>query len=293
MPRVTVILPTFNRRELVTEAIESVRRQTYGDFELVVVDDGSTDGTAETIRERFGDEARLRLVRQENRGVSDARNRGIELSRGELIGFLDSDDLYLPRNLEAQVAALDARPDAHMVTCDARCEGGALNAPTVFAQPHRQAATSLAAMFRGAWGLPSCMLLRREPAARLRFDPSYTFGGDTEFLFRFHRAGYLCFENPEILSVYRRHAEAQLSKEEGRTQLTHIRVMETYLADSPFPDDTRFEIHRRKARYLAQRGRWREARPHCWAWWKRRPGSRRAWAHLARSLLSRSQGPRG
>jgi len=289
MPRVSVILPTHDRRKLVVEAIESVRAQTYRDFELLVVDDGSTDGTAEMVRQRYESEPRLRLLRQEqNSGVSSARNRGVEQAEGELVGFLDSDDLYLPRNLEAQVAALDARPDSHLVVCDARAEGGALNAPTVFAQPHRQPATSLEAMFRGAWALPSCMLLRREPATRLRFDPAYAFGEDTDFLFRFFRAGYTGFENPEVLTVYRPHATADRPARQDEARLTTIRLLETYLADSPSPKATRYEIARRKAEDLAGHGRWREARPHCWAWWKHRPGSRRAWRYLLRSLLARA-----
>lgn len=285
MPRVSVILPTYNRRELVVEAIESVRAQTFRDFELLVVDDGSTDGTAEHLQERYADEPWLRLVRQDNRGPSKARNRGIELAEGELVGFLDSDDLYLPRNLEAQVAALDARPDMAMVLCDARWEGRERDAPTVFAERHRQPATSLEAMFRGAWGLPSCMLLHREPAARLRFDPAYAFGEDTDFLFRFFRAGYAGFEHPEVLVVYRPHATADRPARDDETQVTLIRVLETYLADSPFPDHTRFEISRLKAQQLARHGRWKEARPHCWVWWKRRPGSRRAWRYLLRSWI--------
>ena len=99
MPKVSVIIPTHNRRELVREAIASVLAQSFSDFELIVVDDGSEDGTAEAVRE-FLD---VRYVYQPNRGVSAARNHGVSLSTGELIAFLDSDDLWQPCKLERQV----------------------------------------------------------------------------------------------------------------------------------------------------------------------------------------------
>ena len=108
MPAVSVIIPTYNRRELVREALASVLAQTHGDVELIVVDDGSDDGTAEVVQEF----ARVRYVYQPNRGVSAARNHGVALSSGALLAFLDSDDLWQPRKLESQVAFFTAHPQA-------------------------------------------------------------------------------------------------------------------------------------------------------------------------------------
>jgi len=108
MPKVSVIIPTYNRREMVKEAIGSVLDQGVEDLELIVVDDGSTDGTAEEIRGYGG---RVRLFRHEqNRGVSAARNRGILHAKGKYIGFLDSDDLWVKGKLKDQVAFLDENP---------------------------------------------------------------------------------------------------------------------------------------------------------------------------------------
>lgn len=100
MPTVSVIIPTYNRRELVREAIASVLTQSFSDFELIVVDDGSSDGTADAAREF----AKVSYVYQPNRGVSAARNHGVALSSGGLIAFLDSDDLWQPTKLEQQAA---------------------------------------------------------------------------------------------------------------------------------------------------------------------------------------------
>ena len=101
-PTVSVVIPTYNREHLIGKSIQSVLDQTYKDFEIIVVDDGSSDNTKEVIKS-FAD-ARIRYVRhQQNKGGNAARNTGIELSRGEYIAFQDSDDEWLPEKLEKQM----------------------------------------------------------------------------------------------------------------------------------------------------------------------------------------------
>ena len=115
-PKVSVIIPTFNRRDLVRKAIDCVLAQTHPVEDIIVIDDGSTDGTAEAIEAGYG--SRVRLVRQQNAGVSAARNRGLALARGEYLSLLDSDDLWLAEKTARQVRWLDAHPDFGMVLCD-------------------------------------------------------------------------------------------------------------------------------------------------------------------------------
>ncbi|MBN9662345.1 MAG: glycosyltransferase [Acidobacteria bacterium] len=103
LPLVSAIIPTYNRAKVVTDAIDSILHQTYGRVELIVVDDGSTDETQEVLG-KYGD--RIIVIRQENAGPSAARNRGIAAAHGEFVGFLDSDDVWLPTKLEKQVALL-------------------------------------------------------------------------------------------------------------------------------------------------------------------------------------------
>jgi glycosyltransferase involved in cell wall biosynthesis len=116
-PLVSVVIPTYNRAHCVGEAIKSVLDQTYKNFEIIVVDDGSTDNTQEVLA-TFGD--RIRVIRQENKGVSAARNAGIREARGEWLAFLDSDDLWLPDKLGIQIADLRRYPEAiaHMVDAE-------------------------------------------------------------------------------------------------------------------------------------------------------------------------------
>ena len=109
LPLVSVIIPTYNRSSLVLEAVDSVLKQTFRDFELIVVDDGSSDGTAEALN-LYKDRFVYRL--QDNRGVSAARNQGIRMARGQWIAFLDSDDLWLPEKLETQIHFFSQNPEA-------------------------------------------------------------------------------------------------------------------------------------------------------------------------------------
>jgi len=108
-PVISVIIATYNRAHLIARAIESVLFQSFSDFELIVIDDGSTDGTAEVVS-RYKD-PRIIYCRLEHGERSRARNGGIELSKGKYIAFLDSDDWYLPNKLADQVASLETNPD--------------------------------------------------------------------------------------------------------------------------------------------------------------------------------------
>jgi len=108
MLEVSVIIPTYNSAQYVTDAVNSVLNQSFGDLEVLVIDDGSTDDT-ETVMSHYT--APVRYIRQQNGGVAVARNRGISESRGRYVAFLDADDTWLPDKLERQIAALRAHPD--------------------------------------------------------------------------------------------------------------------------------------------------------------------------------------
>ena len=116
MQKVSIIIPTYNRAKYLAAAIDSVLAQTCQNWELIVVDDGSTDETA-TMLEGYGD--RLRYIRQRNQGVSAARNHAFRECQGEFVLFLDSDDLLLPNALEALAGALEQNPRVDVVYSDA------------------------------------------------------------------------------------------------------------------------------------------------------------------------------
>ncbi len=109
-PRVSVVVPVFNGAAHVSDAIESVLAQTAGDLELIVVDDGSTDDTAAVIAGHADRDLRIVPLARPHRGLSAARNAGLAVARADLVAFLDADDVWLPRKLEAQIAWLTAHP---------------------------------------------------------------------------------------------------------------------------------------------------------------------------------------
>jgi len=121
-PTVSVIVPTFNRESILPRALDSIVAQTFPDWEIVLVDDGSTDGTASLAAryaDRLGD--RFRFQQEVHRGPCHARNRGIEAACGEFIAFLDSDDEFAPAKLERQLALFHERPELGLVYSDYSC----------------------------------------------------------------------------------------------------------------------------------------------------------------------------
>jgi glycosyltransferase involved in cell wall biosynthesis len=110
IPTVSVVLTTFNRRALLARAIASVRAQAYADSELLVIDDGSTDGTAEDVIKLIHEDPRIRYLHWANQGLAPARNWGIQLARGAFITFLDSDDEYTRDHLGRRVAQFAMNP---------------------------------------------------------------------------------------------------------------------------------------------------------------------------------------
>ncbi|MGE0192424.1 MAG: glycosyltransferase family 2 protein [Planctomycetota bacterium] len=290
---VTVVVPVYNRPTLVQEAIRSVLEQTEPRFELVVVDDGSTDGTADVVEQAFGRDPRLRIVRQANGGTAAARNRGIDEARAPWLAFLDDDDIWLPGYLEGQLAVAAEHPEAAAVLCDARFDGSwHRKEPTVFSRSSWKTPDSLDAMLEGAWGLPSSLMLRTGVARALRFSREYRVSEDTEFLFRFHLAGHRLVENPAVLSTWRKHegsgADTKQKTSDGTAvALDHLHILERYAAHASNPRGVLRQIARRRALLHVRAGRWRSARPHLWAWWRRRPSSTRAFRYLLASLVRR------
>ena len=106
--KISVIIPTFNRKKTLGRAIQSVSNQSLSPFEILIIDDGSNDGTKEWVKESFQD---IKYIYQNNQGVSSARNKGIKYAYGDWVAFLDSDDEWLPNKLYEQVKAIGSNPE--------------------------------------------------------------------------------------------------------------------------------------------------------------------------------------
>ena len=199
-PKVSIVIPTYNRSNHLVHAIESALAQTFRNHEIIVVDDGSTDGTVEKLKP-FG--GMIRYARQCNRGASSARNLGLELSRGEWIAFLDSDDLWLPMKLEMQLMTLSDRPagidacftDAtlvteHNTTCSAFAR--AAFSSTERAGVLDNAAAVVLARVPLIY-LPTLLVRRARIQQTGAFDTNLAVSEDTDFLFRLGLNTGFCF----------------------------------------------------------------------------------------------------
>jgi glycosyltransferase involved in cell wall biosynthesis len=229
-PRVSVIIPTYNRASLVGAAIESVLDQGYPNLELLVIDDGSTDDTAEVV-ERFG--TSVRYVRQANAGAASARNRGIELAGGELAAFLDSDDLFLPGKLKEQVQCFQQQPALVLVYCwfsivdehgrrrlGRRCRLSGFVARELLAQS-----------MKGPLATPTVMVRRSALLEAGGFDESMALSEDTDLWCRLARLGPIGLI-PEVLVQVRRHG-GNLSFAPGRKRYHQaaLRILEKAISE--------------------------------------------------------------
>jgi glycosyltransferase involved in cell wall biosynthesis len=195
LPTVSVIIPTYNRARFIREAIESVVEQSFSDLELIVIDDGSTDETAEIVG-AFNDK-RLNFVRQENRGRSAARNRAIASARGRYIAFLDSDDMYLRDKLAKQVSYMDLHPELGMIYTSATCidgEGKPLDSERYKAWAEGQIYKQVAFFQPVTITLPTVMVRREVLDTVGGFDEAMNRFEDTDLwrrIAKHHRIGML------------------------------------------------------------------------------------------------------
>jgi glycosyltransferase involved in cell wall biosynthesis len=199
-PRVTVIIPNYNHTRFISQAINSVLRQSYRSYEIIVVDDGSTDNSRQVVAQ-FGDQ--VRYIWQENQGLAGARNTGLRAARGEFVGLLDADDQWLPDFLATMVDLADQYPAAAVYYACAQgmdVEGQTL--PQQFGGPVVGPELIYERLLRANFLIPSTILLRRtvvEAAGRfdqalrscedwdlwLRLLPEHTFVGTPQCLIRY------------------------------------------------------------------------------------------------------------
>lgn len=217
-------MAAYNSAPTIGEAIASVRRQTRPDWELIVVDDGSGDGTAD-VAEAFAD-PRVRVVRTPgNRGPAAARNRGISLAQAPLVCTLDSDDLWLPHYLETMANALDSDPTAAVACTDAwvldQTTGRVRkkSAMAFLAPPDPlpvDTATFLAELLRRNFVYNSVAARRQSLQAVGGYDERLWIGEDWELWLRLAAAGFRFVRVPQLLAVYRQRADSLMTSHAER-----------------------------------------------------------------------------
>lgn len=290
-PRVSIVLPTYNRLDLLRQALASIRAQTYTDYEIVVVDDGSTDGTRAWMEANPNDT--LVYLRQENAGVSTARNAGIRAARGELLAFLDDDDLWLPAKLERQVPLFD-NPDVGFVFCgNAYCDASGRIEMLRVPGPEYRGHAVPAMLRRNMMPTPSVMVRRRLALEAGVMYEDLVFGEDWNYWLRIAARCKVDYV-PEIL-VHFREMPGGLSRlpfDAFRTNTLALfegifRDPESARLLEPYRREALSQAHARVAEEALHRGRLDVARKEAWQALRLRSGNRIAWRVLPRALLGR------
>jgi len=284
-PLVSVVIPTYNRRQQTIAAIESVLAQTYPRFEIIVVDDGSTDGSGEVI-DRFVSQTKgsrqILFFSQPNQGASVARNTGIAKARGEYIAFLDSDDSWVPEKLEWQVQALEQlEKECSVCFTDARLvnsSGMDVSSFRVHGRHYEQtigidrnAAKLLAESFSGFW--VSSLLVRTDLVRQIGgFSTDISFVEDRDLHFRLSLVTSIAYVNKQLIrtdrnpsppgSTCRPWDKAEVQFRQQRFMLEKWLKMDAALS----PDLRRIvernlgALHSHWTNWYLENGRYREAR---------------------------------
>ncbi len=210
---ISVIIPTYNRRELLLRAVQSVLDQTHADLECIVVDDGSTDGTEAALRSLA--DPRLQYVRQENAGACAARNRGISLAKGEVIAFQDSDDVWHAGKLERQLALLREHA-ADVVVCAMNREGRTVpeNLPDGW--------LTLDALLRESLCSTQCILGRAEVFHEVGFDPDMPRLQDWDMMLRVAKTRRIWCTREPLVDVYTQPDSISVQPKKRHTALLRL-----------------------------------------------------------------------
>lgn len=203
-PKVSIVIPVFNDEAHVADAIESALAQTLEDIEVVVVDDGSTDGTPDILR-RY--ENKVVLVTQENEGAGGSRNAGIRVSRGEYLSFLDSDDMFMPEKSAIQAALLDKHPEVGLVYGVCQAISGIDDSVITRTRVERSTRDRSKGPFPPTYPTPAFMA-RREWLEKVGgFDKEMSRAMDADLRLRLWAAGCVFMPHKDLVTSYRRGTE--------------------------------------------------------------------------------------
>jgi glycosyltransferase involved in cell wall biosynthesis len=201
---VSVVIPSYNVKPFLADAVRSVLRQTWTQLETIVVDDGSTDGTGQLAEQLAASDPRVRVIHKRNGGVSSARNAGAAVAQGEYVSFLDADDMLLPEKLERQLAVFDLFPSCDLVFSDHYVGDSRLTPLHLECSCPPSMPLQEVLLYRN-WFAPMSPLMRSEFQKRIGpFDENLTGSEDWDYWLRASWCGVLVYL-PGPVAVYRTH----------------------------------------------------------------------------------------
>lgn len=296
MPAVSVIMPAYNVEAYLAASIESVLAQTFHDWEIVIVDDGSTDATGSIADAYAARDPRIRVVHQSNGGLAAARNTAMRHARGHTFALLDSDDLWDPDFLTAQMGMFAGSPDVAIVTANARNMGGPFDGKPARPWPDKRPQPDLAGILRDEEAVFIMSVFRRSVYEAIGgFDERMRSNEDYDYWLRAAAAGFRFVRNDSPLGDYRRRDDSLSANDvrmltgllfvyrKTRSALTG-RPRELAILDQQV---ARFETEllAAEARAAIDAGNRRAAAEHLSALRSRRPGLRIAVAALVARVL--------
>ncbi len=252
VPEVSVIIPVFNLETFLQEAVDSVMGQTFRDFEIILVDDGSADrshGIIESYRQREPD--RVRAIFQEHAGAAAARNAGIEMARGEWIAFLDGDDSWMPVKLEIQLSEARRDPRLNLLSTAAEIAGeNRLLLEAIPAGDH----VKLELLLKGCFITLSSVLIRKELLADTHFDETLPGAQDLDLYLRLaDRVRYRFMPEPLIRYRLRENAISDPRGSRHAQLNSHYRILKREAQALAAADLPLFLRHRKELRAVMDR----------------------------------------
>lgn len=244
MPKVSVLMPAYNAAQWIADAIDSILRQTFSDFEFIIINDGSTDDTARVVREYATRDPRIKFIDNiQNRGVAHIRNQLLDMATGEYIAFQDADDISHPNRLDTQVRFMDAHHEVSV------CGTGMHAFPSDEIVICPQCPKILDFYTANMVSNPTVMMRRRKiDAHKLRFNPDFTTAEDYDFWARLVRELNI-YNIPDILLEYR---IVQNSLSHNNPRLDYFNnLVRTHIIDSITTDKiTRIRLSPKYCAYL-------------------------------------------
>ena len=284
-PQVSVVIPTYNRAEMLRVALDSVRAQTIPAFEIAVVDDGSTDHTAEVVRDfASGGMPLIYLTGPHRDRLGEARNRGVAATSGEWIAFLDSDDIWKPERLERQLNAIVAMPDALFAFCNVQRfdEYGPIgNGPYLSASADYNGRI-VGYVLQEPVVVPSALMVRRDAFERLGGFSDRQINEDYELILKLAAENSACYV-PDVLVMHRAHAGSRSMALQRASMLEYLDIVQRFLREhQDLARDVRVRgrrglanVHLKLAAFYIQAGDRRTARKHLRSLLRLRPWDRR------------------